>query len=146
MLQVHPFTVRALALLILFASLSVGATLYVGSVGAAQSRAASAHVREAAAAAEAWYQDPLGGGGSYRKLSPAALRHEAPSVSPNVHVTVLAGGAAFCLDDEEAAGHSAYYVGGSVGRLHRLGGVATLAPTVVDSKTTDAANVCRGIR
>jgi hypothetical protein len=147
MLQLHPFTVRALVLLVLFAAVSVGATAaYVGSAGRTQSRAATTHVREAATAAEAWFQDPLGGSGSYRGLGPAALAHEAPSVSPAVHVTVLAGGAAFCLDDEEAPGRSAYYLGGSVGRLHRLGGAAVLAPTAVVSKTTDAADVCRGVR
>lgn len=148
MIHLHPIAVRLLALLALLAALGVAATAYAGSTSRTQAkshdRAAVSHVLGAAAAAEAWFQDPLGGGGSYRKLDAAGLVRQAPSVSAHVHVTVLAGGAAFCLDDEEAAGHSAYFVGGAVGRLH-LGGAATETATLVDSKTADAASICRSI-
>lgn len=149
MLQLHPIAVRLLALLAFLAALGVAATAYASSAGRAQERArdraAVTNVSAAAAAAEAWLQDPLGGSGSYRKLDPAGLVRQAPSVSPNVHVTVLAKGAAFCLDDEEAPGHSAYYVGGQVGKLHHLGGAAPLKATLVLSQTVDAAAVCRSI-
>jgi hypothetical protein len=50
----------------------------------------------------AWYQDPFGGDGSYRRLSTAALVHQAPAVSSNVGVTVLHGGRAYCISDVEA--------------------------------------------
>jgi len=145
----HPVAVRLVALLALLAALGVAATAYAASASRTQARdrdrAAVINVGAAAAAAEAWLQDPLGGGGSYRKLDPAGLVRQAPSVSPHVHVTVLAKGDAFCLDDEESAGHSAYYVGGEVGKLRHLGSAATLEATLVRSTTTDAAAVCRSI-
>jgi hypothetical protein len=149
MLQLHPIAVRMLALLVLLAALGVAATAYAGSAGRAQDRArdraAVSNVAVGAAAAEAWFQDPLGGGGSYRKLDAAGLIRQAPAVSSNVHVTVLAKGSAFCLDDEEAAGHSAYFVGGALGRLHHLGGAVPERATLVHSTTADAAAVCRSL-
>ena len=145
MLQLHPIAVRLLAVLVLVAGLGVAATAYVSTTGRAADRNAVSNVRAAAAAAEAWYQDPFGGDGSYRKLDASRLLHEAPSVSPNVHVTVLAHGAAYCLDDEEAPGHSAYYIGGLVERLSRLGGAATRTPTLLRSRTADGASVCRSV-
>lgn len=149
MLQLHPVTVRLLALLALLAALGVAATAYAASAGrstgGARDRAAVSQVGAAAVAADAWLQDPLGGGGTYRKLDPAALVREAPSVSPNVQVAVLANGAAYCLYDEEAPGHSAYYVGGEVSRLDHLGSVTPLTAVLVHSATADAAAVCRSI-
>jgi len=145
MLQLHPIAVRLLAVLVIVAALGVAATAYLASTGRASDRTAASNVRAAAAAADAWFQDPFAGDGSYRKLDSAGLIREAPSVSSNVHVTLLANGAAYCLDDEEAPGHSAYYVGGEVGRLTHLAGAVTLAPTIVHSKTADAASVCRSI-
>lgn len=149
MLQLHPLVIRLVALLALLAALGVAATAYASSASRSQARthdrAAVTNVSAAAVAAEAWLQDPLGGGGSYRQLDRAGLARQAPSVSPNVHVTVLAKGAAFCLDDEESAGHSAYYVGGQVAKLRHLGGSATLEATLVRSNTADAAAVCRSI-
>lgn len=149
MLQLHPITVRLLALLAMLAALGIAATAYAASAGRSQNsardRAAVSQVRAAAVAAEAWLQDPLGGSGSYRKLDAAALVREAPSVSANVQVVVLANGAAYCLYDEEAPGHSAYYVGGEVSRLDHMGGAAPLAAMLVDSATADAAAVCRSI-
>jgi hypothetical protein len=149
MLQLHPIAVRMLALLALLTALGVAATAYAGSAGRAQERArdraAVSNVAVAAAAAEAWFQDPLGGGGSYRKLDAAGLARQAPAVSSRVHVTVLAKGTAFCLDDEESSGHSAYFVGGAVGRLHHLAGAVPATPTLVHSTSTDAAAVCRSL-
>jgi hypothetical protein len=149
MLQLHPITVRLLALLALLAALGIAATAYAASagrsLGGARDRAAVSHVGAAAVAADAWLQDPLGGGGSYRKLDAAALVREAPSVSSNVQVAVLAKGAAYCLYDEEAPGHSAYYVGGEVSRLSHLGSAAPLTAVLVHSETADAAAVCRSI-
>jgi len=142
MLQLRPV---ALALVALLAALGVAATGYVRSPPRPGDKAALSAVRAAAAAAEAWYQDPLGGGGSYRGLDEPRLAHEAPSVSPRVRVTVLAGGRAYCLDDEEGVGHSAYYVGGEP-RQADLGRIVPFTPTL----STDAAAVCaslgRGLR
>ena len=129
-----------LAVLVLAAG--VGATAYLGSPGKAEDATALAHVRAAAQAAEAWFQDPYGGHGSYRGLDPAALAQEAPNVSPAVHVTVLAGGRAYCLDDEEGAGHSAYYLGGDVAGVDNANGATPLAATLVRSVVDDAAAVC----
>jgi len=145
MLQLHPIAVRLLALLVFVAGLGLAGTAYVASTGTSADRNAVSNVKAAAAAADAWFQDPLGGGGSYRRLDPSALVREAPSVSPNVHVTVLAHGAAYCLDDEESSGHSAYYIGGAVGRLTHLAGAATLTPMLLHSRTADAGSVCRSV-
>jgi hypothetical protein len=131
-----------LALILLVTATGIVATAYLGGRGTESDKAALTNVRAAAEAAEAWYQDPFGGSGSYSGLTAAQLAHEAPVVSPHVHVTVLAGGAAFCLDDEEASGHSAYYVGGRVARVANLAGAAALAATLVHSKLSDASAVC----
>jgi len=145
MLQLQPIAVRLLVVLLLVAALGIAASAYLGSVGRAQDQTATMNVRAAAAVAEAWLQDPFGGDGSYRKLDARGLVQESPSVSPKVHVTVLANGAAYCLDDEESAGHSAYYIGGDVSRLTHVGAAVTLAATLVRSRTTDAAAVCRSV-
>ena len=145
MLQLQPIAVRMLALLVIASAVGVAATAYVRPNGAKHDKAAVSNVQAAAAAAEAWFQDPLGGGGSYRRLSETRLVHQAPAVSANVHVTVLAGGAAFCLDDEEAPGHSAFYVGGNVGHVSGLGALQPSAATLVHSRTNDAAAVCRSL-
>jgi hypothetical protein len=137
----HALAIRVVVLTLLVLSAGVGATSYLGSHGKAQDNAALAHVRGAAQAAESWYEDPYGGHGSYRKLDPAALAHEAPNVSSKVNVTVLAGGKAFCLDDEEASGHSAYYLGGDVASVHNVNGTPRTV-TLVHSTVDDAAAVC----
>jgi len=127
---------------VLAGGLGVAATVYFASTGKAEEEVAAAHVRAAVAGAEAWYQDPLEGDGSYRGLTVSGLLREASSVSTNVRVTILAGGAAYCLSDVEARGHSAYYVGGAVDRLTLPGGAALLAPTIVRGTGPDAAAVC----
>ena len=135
--------VRMLTLILLVTATGLAAVAALGNRDAAADRAAVANVRAAASAAEAWFQDPYGGRGTYRGLTAAALVRQAPAVSSHVHTTVLAGGRAFCLDDEEGTGHSAYYVGGDVGRLANLGKAVTpLRPVLVDSKVTDAAALC----
>src|SRR5579872_3899937 len=137
----HALAIRIVFLTVLVLAAGVGATSYLGSHGKAQDNAALAHVRGAVHAAESWYQDPYGGHGSYRMMNPAALMHEAPNVSSKVHVTILAGGKAFCLDDEEAGGHSAYYLGGDVASVHNVNGTP-LSVTLVHSTVDDAAAVC----
>jgi Tfp pilus assembly protein PilE len=134
--------IRVVVLSVLTLAAGAGATSYLGSHGKAQDNAALTHVRAAVHAAESWYQDPYGGHGSYRTLDPAALVQEAPNVSSKVHVTALAGGKAFCLDDEEAAGHSAYYLGGDVASVDNLNGATPFTATLVHSTVDDAAAVC----
>src|SRR5579864_2457659 len=85
---------------------------YLSFRGNAQDAAAKSNVRSAIPAAEAWYQDAAGGNGAYTGLTSANLAKEAPGVSPKVGVKVLASGAAYCLWDDEAINHGAYYVGG----------------------------------
>jgi prepilin-type N-terminal cleavage/methylation domain-containing protein len=85
---------------------------YLSFRGNAQDAAAKANVRSAIPAAEAWYQDAAGGNGAYTSLSNANLAKEAPGISPKVGVKVLASGAAYCLWDDEAVNHGAYYLGG----------------------------------
>lgn len=138
----HALAIRLVVMSVVLLAAGVGATAYLGSNAKAQDAAALAHVRAAAQAVEAWFQDPYGGHGSYRSLDPAALAQEAPNVSPAVHVTVLAGGRAYCLDDEEGAGHSAYYLGGDVARFDNRNGAAPFVATLVHSVVDDAAAVC----
>jgi hypothetical protein len=134
--------VRVLALVLVLTVTGIVATAYLGGRRTDADKAALTNVRAAAGAAEAWYQDPFAGKGSYKGLSAAGLAHEAPVVSPHVHVTVLAGGGAYCLDDEEASGHSAYYVGGRVARIANLRAAATHQATLVHSTFSDASAVC----
>jgi len=138
----HALAIRIVVLTVVMLAAGVGATAFLGSHGAAEDTAALAHVRAAAQAAEAWFQDPYGGHGSYRTLDPAALVQEAPNVSPAVHVTVLAGGRAYCLDDEEGPGHSAYYLGGDVAAVDNRDGAKPFTATLVQSLVDDAAAVC----
>src|SRR5205814_10201066 len=82
---------------------------YLSFRGNAQDAAAKSNVRSAIPAAEAFYQGP--GNSSYTGLTAAALATQAPGISPKVGVSVLASGAAYCIWDDEATGHGAYYVG-----------------------------------
>ena len=83
---------------------------YLSLRGNAQDAAAKSNVRSAIPAAEEYYQtqNPA----TYSGLNFAKLNATAPGVSPNVQVTVSADGNAYCLEDTEASGHSAYYIGG----------------------------------
>jgi hypothetical protein len=141
----HALTIRVIALSVMILSVGVGATSYLGARGKAQDAAAMSHVRTAVQAASAWFQDPYGGHGSYRGLSGPALVHEAPVVSGKVQAISLAGGRAYCLADVEARGHSAYVVGGSVGRLAKLGTIVPGRVTLVHATAADAAAVCAGL-
>jgi hypothetical protein len=140
----HALTIRIVALAAFILAVGVGATSYLSSSSQAHDAAALAHVRAAVHAAAAWYQDPYGGRGSYRRLDQGALMREAPAVSANVHATVLSGGRAFCLADVESRGHSAYYVGGNTSLLTDLAGAAANRVTLVHSPP-DADAVCAGI-
>jgi hypothetical protein len=59
-----------------------------------------------------------------------------------VHVTVLAGGAAYCLDDEEGSGHAAYYIGGDGRAAAEAMHAVAFRAVVVHSQTTPANAVC----
>ena len=137
----HALAVRVLGVAII--ALSAGGATMSYFSGRSRTQEASARNRVAAAAqaVEAWYQDPFGGHGSYRGLTTHALVEEAPAVSPTVHATVLAGGLAFCLDDEEGS-RSAYFVGGDAGKVANLNGATPYKVTLVRSATTTAAAVC----
>lgn len=137
----HALAVRILGLALLVLAAVGAAVAALSGDARAQEATARDRVAAAAQAVSAWYQDPFGGHGSYRGLTTAALVEEAPAVSPAVHVTVLAQGRAFCLDDEEGS-RSAYFVGGDVGRIANLNGATPFAVTLVRSATTTAAAVC----
>lgn len=142
----HALTLRIVALTVIILSVGVGATSYLGANGKAQDTAAQMHVQAAVHATMAWYQDPYGGHGSYRRLDLAGLVQEAPVVSSKVRVTVLAGGRAYCLADVEAPGHSAYYLGGATHALADLAGAVADQVTLVHSTGSDAASVCAAVR
>jgi len=81
---------------------------YLAFRGNAQDAAAKSNVRSAIPAAEGFYQI----GSTYTGMGLTQLQAQAPGVSPKVGVTVLNTGKAYCLDDTEATGHSAFYIGG----------------------------------
>jgi type IV pilus assembly protein PilA len=94
---------------------------YLSFRGNAQDAAAKSNVRSAIPAAESYYQNNDGTGSdadsnpattAYSGLTPALLAAQAPGISPKVTVTVSTNGKGYCLDDTEATGHSAYYIGG----------------------------------
>jgi type IV pilus assembly protein PilA len=120
---------------------------YLSFRGNAQNAAAQSNVRSAIPAAEAWYQDPAGGNSSYTGLSAANLAKEAPGVSPKVGVSVLASGAAYCLWDDEATGHGAYYVGGDTTNITDTNNPKASYSTVksVTTGATPGATVCSKI-
>jgi len=141
----HGHSIRIVALAILVLSIGLGATSYLNAQGRTQDKTALDHVRSAVLATEAWYQDPYGGHGSFRQLSSSGLMQEAPAVSTKVGVTVLAGGRAYCLHDDEARGHSAYYVGGATRLLTHLAGATPYQVMLVHSTDANAASVCSAI-
>ncbi len=94
---------------------------YLSFRGNAQDAAAKSNVRSAIPAAESYYQnndgtatdaDSLATTSQYGGLNNAMLAAQAPGISPKVTVTVAGNSAAYCIDDTEATGHSAYYIGG----------------------------------
>lgn len=141
----HLLSVRVVLVALLLLTLGVGATTYLGTQAKQEDALAQARVKTAALAAEAWFQDPFGGHGSYERLSGKALVHEAPVVSSNVQAFSLAGGRAYCLADVEASGHSAYYLGGDTAVLAKLHGLVPLQVTLVHSTGRDAASICASI-
>jgi hypothetical protein len=137
----HALTIRVVGLVVVLLATGAAALSFLSTQAKAQQAAARAHVAAAAQAVDAWYQDPFGGHGSYRALSAPALVREAPAVSTKVHVTLLAHGRAYCLDDEEGT-YSAYYVGGATSAVHNLGDAHPQTVVLVHSTTTTAAAVC----
>jgi hypothetical protein len=134
-------TLRVVGLVLVILVTGAAALSFLSSQAKAQQAAARSHVEAASQAVGAWYQDPFGGAGSYRKLDAAALVKEAPAVSSKVHVTLLAHGRAYCLDDEEGA-YSAYYLGGDTSSVHNLNGAQARSVVLVHSSTDTAAAVC----
>ena len=111
---------------------------YLSFRGNAQDAAAQSNVRSAIPAAEAWFQDTAGGNSTYTGLSNVNLAKEAPGVSPKVGVDVLGSGAAYCLYDDEATGHGAYYVGGDSTQITQSTPAAAIS-TVTKVNTAGSA-------
>jgi prepilin-type N-terminal cleavage/methylation domain-containing protein len=120
---------------------------YLSFRGNAQDAAAQSNVRSAIPAAEAWYQDTSGGNSSYAGLNNANLAKEAPGIAPKVGVDVASNGAWYCLYDDEAAGHGAYYVGGdSTQIVGNTAGAAIAAVTKVNgTSATGGKDACDGL-
>ena len=121
---------------------------YLSFRGNAQDAAALSNVRSAIPAAEAWYQDTAHGNSSYTGLNVAgALAIEAPGVSPNVKVKVLGSGAAYCLSDDEAVGHGAYYVGGDSTKITQSTPPAAVSTVtkVNGTSATGGQSVCNAL-
>ena len=120
---------------------------YLSFRGNAQDAAAQSNVRSAIPAAEAWYQDTAGGNSTYTALSNANLAKEAPGISPKVNVKVLGSGAAYCLSDDEAVGHGAYYVGGDSTKITQSTPAAAVATVtkVNGTSATGGADACNAL-
>ncbi len=120
---------------------------YLSFRGNAQDAAAQSNVRSAIPAAEAWYQDTAGGNSTYAGLNNAALAKEAPGVSPKVNVKVLGTGAAYCLSDDEAVGHGAFYVGGDSTKITQTSPVTPVATVtkVNGTSATGGADACNAL-
>ena len=120
---------------------------YLSFRGNAQDAAAQSNVRSAIPAAEAWYQDTAGGNSTYTGLTNANLAKEAPGVSPHVNVKVLGTGAAYCLSDDEAVGHGAYYVGGDSTKITQSSPAAVVATVtkVNGTSATGGADACNAL-
>ena len=120
---------------------------YLSFRGNAQDAAAQSNVRSAIPAAEAWYQDTAGGNSTYLLMNNAALAKEAPGVSPKVNVKILGSGAAYCLSDDEAVGHGAFYVGGDSTKITQSSPAAAVATVtkVNGTSATGGASVCNAL-
>jgi type IV pilus assembly protein PilA len=120
---------------------------YLSFRGNAQDAAAQSNVRSAIPAAEAWYQDTAGGNSTYTGLTNANLAKEAPGIAPKVNVKVLGTGAAYCLSDDEAVGHGAYYVGGDSTKITQSSPAAVVAAVtkVNGTSATGGASVCNAL-
>ena len=120
---------------------------YLSFRGNAQDAAAQSNVRSAIPAAEAFYQDVNGGNSTYTGLNNAKLATEAPGVSPKVLVKVLGSGAAYCLSDDEAVGHGAYYVGGDSTKITQSTPAAAVATVtkVNGTSATGGADACTAL-
>ena len=102
---------------------------YIGFRSRAEAAAASANVRSAVPAAEAYYVAP----GSYAGLSAAALRLQTPGIDPSSGFKAgpNAANTGYCVQDTN--GSITYsYTGG-------IGGTAILTPTPCDGVTYTVA-------
>src|ERR1700751_835943 len=115
---------------------------YLSFRGNAQDAAAKSNVRSAIPAAESYYQGP--GSSSYTGISAAALATQAPGISPKVGVKSLASGPAYCIWDDEATGHGAYYVGGDTSGITDTNNPLASYSSVTGSTTgaTPGATIC----
>ncbi len=123
---------------------------YLSFRGNAQDAAAQSNVRSAIPAAEAWYQDTAGGNSTYCSASCNNAnpgRRKLPGVSPKVQVKVLGSGAAYCLSDDEAVGHGAYYVGGDSTKITQTSPVTPVATVtkVNGTSATGGADACNAL-
>src|SRR5205085_2582878 len=95
---------------------------YLSFRGKAVAAAGESNVRSAIPAAENWYQDTLGGNGTYAALSNANLTKEAPGVSPHALGTALNTNAGYCIEDSEDGGTTTYsYIGGTIDATKLIG-------------------------
>jgi prepilin-type N-terminal cleavage/methylation domain-containing protein len=100
---------------------------YIGFKATAQATAASANVKSAVPAVEAYYL--LGGNGSYTGLTAAALRLQTAGIDPNARFKTGPNAAkdGYCVEDTNGA-ITYSYTGG-------IGGTAILTPTACDAVT-----------
>jgi type IV pilus assembly protein PilA len=107
---------------------------YLSFRGKAANAAAEANVRSAIPAAESYYNDSTGcplactaGNNSYKGITGALVRVQAPGVDPNVTAGSNAAFNGYCVQDT-ASGSTYFYSGG-------VGGTATITSGVCPAGT-----------
>ena len=106
-------------IIILGILVAIAVPAYLSFAGKAKVAAAKANVRSAIPAAEAWYQDDVNNANvnTYKGLSSANLKVEAPGIGKNVLAGPNAAGDAYCIEDTEdtTVANEYNYQGGNAG-------------------------------
>ena len=103
-------------IVILGVLVAIAVPSYLSFRDKATTAAAEANVRSAIPAAESFYNDPSTGNGTYANINGAALRAQAPGVSPDITAAQKTNdSSAYCIQDAKVASSTYHYEGGNGG-------------------------------